>query len=89
MGNLTLNYICDNFHILMRMCIKSTLRMNNTIEISANIEKSNEQNSTKFFKQEKYVERLYRAFSLPNYADMTSLDQKYENGILTITIKKK
>lgn len=61
----------------------------NQLSIEASIEKSKDDNGSNYFRQERYMQKFFRQFTLPNDADTSKLSKEYKNGVLSITIPKK
>jgi HSP20 family protein len=63
----------------------------NQIAISAEVkrEKSTKDKDTKEIHSERYVGRVYRAFTLPHEVDNAKADARYESGVLSLTLPKK
>ncbi len=61
----------------------------NQINILAEVDKTTENNSSNYFKRERYVQKFQRIFTLPKDADISKMTKEYKNGVLTIEIPKK
>jgi HSP20 family protein len=60
------------------------------VAIHAEIKRSSERkNDEHALVSERYVGRIYRAFSLPTEVDDNKADAHYEGGVLTLTLPKK
>ncbi len=62
---------------------------NNVVKVYANSNRSQDVNGTNYIHKERYIQQFERSFVLPNDADTAKMHNRYENGILTITIPKK
>ena len=69
--------------------IKVTTKNDRLLEISAELEKTKEDNSSNYFKRERYVQKFHRIFTVPDDSNIDKMEQKYKNGVLTIKIPKK
>ena len=61
----------------------------NTVEISAQKREKREEKTEGMFRSENRMNSAQRSFSLPVDVIPETADTKFENGILTLTIKKK
>ena len=61
----------------------------NQLSVQADIESSKDDNNGNYFRQERYIQKFFRLFTLPSDADGSKLEKSYKNGILTIKIPKK
>jgi HSP20 family protein len=62
---------------------------NNVLNIKAEVNTFNDENSSKYIRKERYISKFQRAVSLADDADFEKMEHSYENGVLTITIPKK
>lgn len=69
--------------------IRVDTKNNNLLEISAELEKTKEDNSSNYFKRERYVQKFHRIFTVPDDSNIDKMEQEYKNGVLTIKIPKK
>lgn len=69
--------------------IKINTKNNNLLEISAEIVETKEDNSSNYFKRERYIQKFHRIFSVPEDSNMNKMKQEYKSGVLTISIPKK
>lgn len=60
----------------------------NVLNIRAEVSASNDENSSKYIKKERYISKFQRSVSLID-ADYSKMKNSYEDGVLTITIPKK
>jgi HSP20 family protein len=60
----------------------------NILSISATNQKSSEKKDENYIQKERYMQSFKRVFTLPSNANMSKLDTKYSNGVLTINIPK-
>lgn len=61
----------------------------NQVAISAEVKRSSEHTDSEHaLCSERYVGKVYRAFSLPAEIDNTKADAHYEGGVLTLTLPK-
>jgi HSP20 family protein len=61
---------------------------NHTLSISAEKEEEKKEDTKEFFRKEYSFNSFSRSFTLPENIKEGSIDAKYENGILKITIPK-
>jgi HSP20 family protein len=62
---------------------------NNVLNIKAEVNTFNDENSSKYIRKERYMSKFQRAVSLAEDADFTKMEHLYENGVLTISVPKK
>jgi len=62
---------------------------NDNLRITAEKKVSDESKKGRFFRQERYYGRIERTVRLPDYVDKNSIQAKYEDGVLKITVPKK
>ena len=61
----------------------------NIITVSAQHQKSTDENGTDYIRKESFMQHFYRSFSMPRDADLESIKSSYKNGILHISITRK
>ncbi len=61
----------------------------NILSVNASTQKSKDINNTNYIRQERYVQKFVRSFTLPKDADHISMTYMYKDGILKIVIPKK
>lgn len=59
------------------------------IEVSVINQGKKENNSDNYIHQESFGSYFQRSFTMPDNADLSTIDSDYKNGVLTLTIKKK
>lgn len=73
-------------------CDKKSIKISEEdgmLKIEAKSSKEKEEKSENFLKKERFEGAYLRALTLPSDADIRKMENKYENGVLTITIPKK
>lgn len=71
---------------------KEDLRINleqQTLNISAELKQSEEQNDEKYLRREYSLTNLSRSFILPKSVDVENISADYQNGILKITLPRR
>lgn len=61
----------------------------NILSVNASTQKSKDINNTNYIRQERFVQKFVRSFTLPENADHISMTYTYKDGILKILIPKK
>jgi HSP20 family protein len=68
--------------------IEVTVKENNLIISGERTSSKEEKSQDKFFRQERSFGHFVRALPLPQDADVSTVDAKYENGVLTIDVNR-
>jgi len=61
----------------------------NRLHVMAVIEKSSDNNDTKYVRRERYYQRFERVLVLPDDADLSAMKSEYKDGVLNIVVPKK
>ncbi len=59
-----------------------------SVEISAELKQDSEEKRRGYYKKERIMKRFYRNIALPIKVSTDSVKAKFENGVLTIRLKK-
>ncbi len=59
-----------------------------SVEISAELKQDSEEKRRGYYKKERIMKRFYRNITLPIKVSTDSVKAKFENGVLTIRLKK-
>jgi HSP20 family protein len=62
---------------------------NNVLSISGERKLEQEENRDNYHRVERFHGSFSRAFALPEEVDSENVDAKYENGVLTVTLRKR
>lgn len=65
------------------------LTNDNILTVKASTQKGKDINNTNYIRQERFVQKFIRSFTLPKNADHISMTYTYKDGILKIVIPKK